>query len=94
MDVSPDDLEILEKIAAFKNKSAEARDQVLRKKWTRKSLAESFLAIQCRNQRQQIASMVEALGPLPDADDEKAMAKYAKRVVEWEKKNLPNGTSK
>lgn len=87
LDVRQEDAELLMQFASYKNALAAVQGKKLRKKWTRKSLAESFLAAQCDALRIQLAEMLKDLGDLPDSKDEVAMAKYAKRVLAWTEKH-------
>lgn len=86
LDVRASDYVLLDQIAAYRNALARAQNKKLRKQWTRKSMAESMLAIQCDALRVQLAEMKEALGSLPDGKDDTAMEKYARRVLAWDKK--------
>jgi hypothetical protein len=93
LDVASTDSELLERFAAYRNALAAVQDKTLRRKWTRKSLAESMLAGQCDALRQQLADMFAAVGDLPRAPNgpedkgaAEAMEKYARRVLAWDKK--------
>lgn len=86
LDVRVSDDAFLSRFAAYRNALAKAQDKKLKRRWSRKSLAESLLAIQCDALRAQLEEMFQALGELPDAKDIEAMDRYAKRVVAWDKK--------
>jgi hypothetical protein len=59
-----------------------------RVKWSRKELAEVFLKAQCEDLSSRLEEQVKAIGPLPDADDAKAVDEYAARLDAWlEKKS-------
>lgn len=75
--------EFLDKYAAYRNAVAAAQGIRLRKRIKRKSYIESVVELQVSGLVGQLSEMVTALGPLPSADDEHAMEKYAKRVVAW-----------
>lgn len=87
LDVRADDYRFLERYAAYRNALAVAQDKKLRQQWSKKSMAESFIAAQCDAARHQLKDMFAAVGEFPDAADEKAMAKYAEAVVAWDKKH-------
>ncbi len=53
----------------------------LKRQWTRKSVAESLLALQVKVLRDQYAELIDAVGSLPDAEDQEAMRRYAKRAA-------------
>jgi hypothetical protein len=85
------DLDFLERYASYRNLLAAAQGKRLRQQWSKKSMAESFLAVQCDSARQQLMEMFEAVGEFPvatgvKAADEKAMAAYVARVLAWDKK--------
>ncbi len=81
------DIEFLERYAAYRNELAAAQKKQIKQRWSKKSLAESFLAAQCDGARQQLRDMFAAVGEFPDAADEKAMAAYVARVIAWDKKH-------
>ncbi len=87
LDMRADDYGFLERYAAYRNALAVAQGKKLRQQWSRKSMAESFIAIQCDAARYQLREMLAAVGDLPEASDEKAMAKYAEAVIAWDKKH-------
>jgi hypothetical protein len=93
LDVPADDADLMERFAAYRNALAAVQGKTMRKKWTRKSLAESMLSAQCDSLREQLGEMFGAVGDLPappDGPDDKAafeaMEKYARRVLAWDKK--------
>lgn len=93
IDLPADDADFLERYAVYRNKVGELelaeRPEKKAKpgqKWTRKSLSEYLLKGQVEQLREQAASIEKALGPIPDADDEAAVAKYAARAFELKKK--------
>ncbi len=86
LDVRADDDGFLERYAAYRNALAVAQGKKLRQQWSRKSMAESFIAAQCDGARHQLREMFAAVGDFPQASDEKAMAKYAEAVIAWDKK--------
>jgi hypothetical protein len=88
VEVSVADADFISRYAALRNALAEAEDRRLRKKWTRKMMAESMLAAQCDAARQQMQDMFKALGDLPDAEDKAACLTYAKKALAWAKKNI------
>lgn len=87
LDVRASDYAFLERYAAYRNALAEAQGKKLKPQWTKKALAESFIAAQCDGAKHQLAEMFAACGELPDASDKKAMAAYAARVLAWDKKH-------
>lgn len=87
LDIRAEDFEFLTRLAAYRNALAALQDKRLKRKWTRKSLAESMLAAQCDAMRHQIAEMIAACGEIPAADDREAMEKYARKVIAWDKRN-------
>lgn len=86
VDIRPADYDLLAQFAAYRNALAAVQGKRLRKLWSRKSMAESMLAIQCDALRHQLREMLTAVGPLPAADDPDEMRRYAKRVSAWDKK--------
>lgn len=93
LDVPKVELVFIEQYAAFRNAVAAAQGKKLKRHWSRKSMAEQFLADQAEMLRTQLSQMFTEVGPFPqfDPDDQKAnraaMEKYAKRVVAWAEKN-------
>lgn len=85
LDIPRDDLEFLERFAAFRNVRARVGGLKLERQWSRKSLAESFLRAQLDIARSQLAGMVEACGEMPPKKDRAAMERYAKKVIAWSK---------
>lgn len=84
LDVRVRDDDFLERFAAYKNALNDVTKTKLRRRWTRKSMAESLLAAQCDVLRNQLTEMVAAFGELPPASDTEAVKRYAKRVAAWE----------
>lgn len=87
LDVSKKVVEFITRIAAYRNTLAGLQGKRLKRKWTRKSLAESLLEIQVSVLTEQFAQMVDACGELPAADDTEAMEKYVRKVMAWDKRN-------
>lgn len=83
--LSTDDAEFLERYAAHRNHLADAREERLKARWSRKSMAESLLTAQVKAIRAQLATMMSELGELPPKKAAGA-AKYAERANEWAKK--------
>jgi hypothetical protein len=86
LDVGVKDFDFLERLAAYRNALAAAQDIKLKRRWSRKSQAESFIAIQCDVMRMQLSEMIAECGDLPPADDREAVEKYARKVVAWSKR--------
>jgi hypothetical protein len=82
LDIAKGDYEFLKRYAAYLNLLADARGVVLRRKWTRKALAEDYLADACDDIRKQMADQLAELGPIPDGEDEAALAAYVAKVVD------------
>jgi hypothetical protein len=85
------DLDFLERYASYRNFLAVEQGKKLRQQWSKKSMAESFLAAQCDVARSQLKDMFEAVGEFPaitgnKTADEKAMTAYVERVIAWDKK--------
>lgn len=85
--------DFLERYAAFRNKQGElelaAKPEKKAKpgqRWTRKSVCEFLLREDITLLMEQTVAMEKALGPVPAADDEEAVMKYAARAIEWRKK--------
>jgi hypothetical protein len=78
IDLPASELEWLQRYANYRTALNEAQGKK-RKKWTRKSAAEAYVAAQIRQMKASMAKVFEELGELPS--DEKAMLAYAKRVV-------------
>lgn len=85
--VDPADWEILDSFAAYRNARAKAAGKTLDRLWSRKSMAEHFLSIQCAGLREQLRRTADELGPLPHADDKDAVLEYATRALELERKD-------
>jgi hypothetical protein len=91
-DVRSEDNDFLERYAAYRNALATAQGKKLRQQWSKKSMGESFIAVQCDAARHQLGDMFKAVGPFPEltgdaAKDAAAMAKYAKAVIAWDEKH-------
>jgi hypothetical protein len=86
LELSIKDLEFLGNFAAFRNAMADAQEKKLSRRWSRKALAEAFLAAACDDTRGKLAEMFAACGPLPSKSDREGMAKYARRVLAWERR--------
>jgi hypothetical protein len=85
IDVPVDDLEWFEQYAEYRNalvavRAAEARVKAARQN-SRKSIIEKGVRKIAAVQRAKMAGHIKALGPLPAADDKKAMEKYASQVL-------------
>ncbi len=87
LDVSKTVVEFITRIAAYRNTLAAIQGKKLKRKWTRKALAESLLEIQVAVLREQFAQMVDACGELPPADDAEAMERYVRKVMAWDKRS-------
>lgn len=81
-----EDSAFIDSLAQFRNKLAKAKKDLLKTQWSRKSLCESFIVATAAESREEMKPLFETFGPLPAADDEKAMEKYVARVLEAEKK--------
>ena len=79
LDISPSDLEFLERFAGYRNVMNELQARTIRTKWSRKSAAEAFIAAHVRQVREQMQDVFDALGELPE--DEKALREYAEKVL-------------
>lgn len=87
LDLPESDVTLLEQFAAYRNALAAAQGKKLRKRWTRKSVAEHFLKIQCEGLRHQLDEMTRELGPLPEVTkDLTPFDEYAARALEWMKR--------
>ncbi len=75
------DAEFADALAKFRNKLAKAKGDLLKSQWSRKSLCESSISATFAEIREEMAPTFEAFGPLPAADDDKAMEKYVATVV-------------
>lgn len=80
------DYDLIERFAAYRNGLARAKGSVLRRQWSRKSMTEHFISIQCAGLRAQLAAVVSELGPLPDAEDVAAIDEYARKAIDHEAK--------
>lgn len=87
LDIRAEDFDFLARVAAYRNTLASLQGKRLKRKWTRKAMAESFIAAQCDAMRQQLADMVAACGPLPDPEDAEAVEKYVRKVIAWDKRS-------
>jgi hypothetical protein len=86
LDIRTQDFEFLSRLAAYRNVLAALQGRRLKRKVTRKSLAESFIAVQCDAMRNQLAEMLQACGELPSGEDPEAVEKYARKVLAWDKR--------
>ena len=86
LDLSEADFEWLERLASFRNSLALAEKRRITP-WSRKSLCESFVAVQANAQREMLREMIAALGDLPAADDSEALSAYVAKVLAWSKKH-------
>ena len=73
---------LLERYAAFKNAIAAVEGRRLKRKQTRKCVAEWYLQQACIALREQLAGMTRQLGDLPDANDAAAVTEYAHTHLE------------
>jgi hypothetical protein len=87
LDIRAEDFDFLARVAAYRNALATLQGKRLKRKWTRKAMAEAFIAAQCDAMHQQLADMIAACGPLPEPEDTDAVEKYARKVLSWDKKN-------
>lgn len=83
--LSEEDHEFLRAYAKYLNTLAKAQEKKLKRSWSRKSLAEKYIADWCIELRAQMKDMLAAVGPLPSSKDKKAMERYVERVVAWTK---------
>lgn len=95
LDISPADYAFLKRYAKYRNALAKAQGKKLKASWSRKSLGESFLAIQCDAARHQLKQLFDAVGDFPresgdKAKDAAAMLKYAKAVIAWDDRQNQN----
>lgn len=79
LDISPSDLDFLERFAAYRNVMNELQARTIRAKWSRKSAAEAFIAAHVRQVQEQMKDVFDELGELPD--NEKALREYAEKVL-------------
>lgn len=84
VDVSAEVWEWLRSMATYRNQLAQLQAKRLRRQWTSKAIAESLLAAAIDGVKAQMAELFERLGPVPSADDEKAVEAYAKKVLAWD----------
>lgn len=91
LEVSEGDASFLEAYARYRNALAKVQSKRVRRQWSRKMLAESFVAAQCDQARHQLQEMFAAIGPFPDPDDKNTtpedFERYAKKVLAWDKKH-------
>jgi hypothetical protein len=87
VDVPTGVLDFLDRLASYRNTLAELQGKKLKRRWSRKSMAESFLSAQCDAMRQQLHDMIKACGVIPEADDREAMERYVKKVIAWDKRH-------
>lgn len=83
LDITLSEIDFLERFSAYRNALAELQGKKLKRKWSRKSMAESFVSAQVDSMRHQMGAMIDACGPLPDAKDAKALKKYVEAVLAW-----------
>ena len=91
LDVRASDYDFLTSFAAYRNALARVMGKRIRKQWSRKQMAESFISMQVDAMRAQLAEMLKACGELPtfDSKDPKsraAMDSYVKKVIAWDAK--------
>ena len=86
LDLRAKDVDFAGRFAAYRNAMAEAQGKRLKRKWTRKSVVEASIAQSFDAMRAQIAAMLADVGPLPDAEDAEAMARYVRKVLAWDKR--------
>lgn len=91
LDIGTEDFEFLARLAAYRSALAALQGKKLKRKPTRKSLAESLLAAQCDSMRQQLSEMFAACGEMPPADDAEAMERYVRKVIAWDKRHSGPG---
>jgi hypothetical protein len=77
----------LKTYAKYRNALADVQGRRLKRRWSRKLMAESFIEAQVSALKAQMTEMFEAIGAFPAEDDDDAMKTYAKRVLAWDKKN-------
>lgn len=83
LDLSAADAAFLRRFAAYRNEVAKGQGLRLKMKWSRKSLAEAFIAAQIAEAKRQLEEMFSAVGELPAEDDHEALAAYVKKVIRW-----------
>lgn len=88
VDVPKADADFLEQYAQYRNALAVVRKKRMKRRWTRKSQVEAIISEAADDLRQQLAGMLDAVGPMPtlDSTPEKnraAMEKYAAKVLRW-----------
>jgi hypothetical protein len=91
LDVPVRVVDFIERYSAYRNALAKVQAKAqgapktrkLGRQWSRKSMAESFIATQYNAMQQQLSDLISACGEIPDADDERALEAYAAKVVAW-----------
>jgi acyl-CoA reductase-like NAD-dependent aldehyde dehydrogenase len=83
--------EAVEQLARERAKAAGEKPTEPKISLTRKSVAEIFLHEQCGDLRARLTEQVKACGEMPDEKDQKAVAEYAARVLDWRNKKLKRG---
>lgn len=71
-----------ERYAAYRNALNVVEKKRGTKRWTRKYALELFVELYIQQVREQMATVFEKFGPLPPANDEKAVLAYARAVLE------------
>lgn len=92
LDVPKADADFLEQYAQYRNALAVVRKMRVKRRWSRKSQVEAIVSEAADALRQQLADMIDAVGPMPvmdgTADENRArMEKYAAKVLAWTEKN-------
>lgn len=86
LDLRVKDVDFAARLASYRNQLAAAQGKKIKRLWTTKSVLESFAAQASDGWRAQIAEMIKENGPLPEADDEAAMARYVRKLIAGDKR--------
>jgi hypothetical protein len=91
-----EDATLLEQYAAVENASEEQKHEAHPNrestvKWSRKELSETFLRAQVGDLRKRLEEQIREIGPMPAADNKKAVSEYARRVQAWRSQKLNRG---
>lgn len=84
VDVPIKDAGFLERLADYRNAMAAAQNKRLKRQWTMKSVAESFITAGTATNRQALKELLDELGDLPEGKE--AMAEYVKKAIRREGK--------
>ena len=94
--VPVEDSTLLEQVSAVENAAEELKheeqpNREAKVKWSRKELSETFLRAQVGDLRKRLEEQIREVGPLPAPENKKAVADYARRVLDWRNKKLNRG---